>query len=297
MQHLYQEILHWLHQRGDTVGATRLLSTKRWNSLRSQKFEQPIVFYVGKPSCGFGIHAEAIDIGIWTKHVGDLVIIPAGRVRIYEKYSLVITNNISRFPTIGDTDNIDCIFLGNRTFNQPLVWDTKNIKSAVYAFESTEYFNQPLHWNMSKLENASYMFNRAHSFNQSLNWDTNCIQYTIYTFSRTYSFNKPLYFNTRNLLSSHHMFYAAKQFDQPLQWNTINLEDAGHMFCFADSFNQHLGWNTMNLQCACFMFYFAESFSKCLKWNTKNVLEKTNMFLGSKGSLKQYLYFFLHKTL
>ncbi|WP_029330104.1 BspA family leucine-rich repeat surface protein, partial [Metamycoplasma cloacale] len=44
------------------------------------------------------------------------------------------------------------------SFNQPLDWDTSNVKDMNFMFCECSAFNQPLDWDTTNVENMEYMF-------------------------------------------------------------------------------------------------------------------------------------------
>jgi hypothetical protein len=62
------------------------------------------------------------------------------------------------------------MFIVASSFNQPLHWDTGNVKYELYVLRRKS-FNQTFTWDTSNVENMSSMFHGALSFNQTLYLD------------------------------------------------------------------------------------------------------------------------------
>ena len=63
------------------------------------------------------------------------------------------------------------MFADASSFNQPLAFDTRNVRNMAYMFYYATSFNQPLAFDISNA-NIDGMFSGATSFNQS-NWNPN----------------------------------------------------------------------------------------------------------------------------
>ena len=86
------------------------------------------------------------------------------------------------------------------------------------------------------------------------------------------------------------MFFGATSFKGVLStWNTGQVVDMTGVFYCASSFNGVLSkWDTSKVTSMYQMFYNAVLFNQVLCWNCSNVIDNTNIFAGSGGSLSSY---------
>jgi len=125
----------------------------------------------------------------------------------------------SKYGHISDWDtsrvcDMRGLFLGARTFDQPLRWDTRNVHAMSGMFFNATAFNQPLPWDTRNVRIMSEMFCGATAFNQPLVW------------------------NTHNVHEMTGMFCGATAFNQPLSWDMRNVQSMRNMFLNASAFNR-----------------------------------------------------------
>ena len=102
--------------------------------------------------------------------------------------------NIDR-PDLTKVTNMESMFLGCPSFNQPLAgWDVSKVTDMGGMFSGCISFNQPLAgWDVSKVTNMGGMFSGCISFNQPLaGWDVSKVTNMNSMFSGCPSFNQPL---------------------------------------------------------------------------------------------------------
>ncbi|MFC2604387.1 MAG: BspA family leucine-rich repeat surface protein, partial [Bacteroidota bacterium] len=152
--------------------------------------------------------------------------------------------SISGWQTANVT-NMNYMFQGATSFNQPLNWNTANVTIMPGMFQGATSFNQLLNWNTANVTNMANMFYGATSFNQPLtNFNTQNVTDMAYMFCRATAFNQPLTnFNTQNVISMRGMFYQATAFNGDVNsWgNKVkNVTTIENMFDGATSFNHSL---------------------------------------------------------
>ena len=89
-----------------------------------------------------------------------------------------------------------CIF--NSSFNQPLNWNTENVKNMLGMFCNSQY-NQQLNWDVSKVTDMDSMFYNS-QYNHPLNWDVSNV--TVMT-----------------------NMFCNSQYNHPLNWDVSNVTD------------------------------------------------------------------------
>jgi surface protein len=70
-------------------------------------------------------------------------------------------------------------------------------------------FNQPLDFDSSNVKNMMGMFFKASRFNQPLDFDTSSVTTMVNMFYSASSFNQPLDFNTSSVTNMEYMFWRA----------------------------------------------------------------------------------------
>lgn len=150
-------------------------------------------------------------------------------------------------------------------FNDPNVisWDTSNVSSMIYIFQSATNFNQNISgWDTSKLTSMLGMFRDAPSFNQPIgSWDTS------------------------NVLSMAEMFYNHRDFNQDLSsWDTSKVVSTDYMFFTRNlepAFNGSLNnWDVSSVVSMSFMFFGCRNFNKPLdNWNVSSVTNMRGTFV------------------
>lgn len=203
------EVLHWMHQRGDTVGATRLKSAKRWKF--AENFERPIVANVFVIDVDIG-HSGIMEIrGNFLNYQDtDTVLYRSNsqfRVRIYNSKICQFYYFNGELKTIGDIKSLSSMF-SRSAFNKPLILDTSEVVDFSQMFYECSEFNQPLHWDMRSAENVSYIFYRAYSFNQTINWYTPKLRYICRAFSMAFNMSAKVYLNTKLVNDNDNVFYG-----------------------------------------------------------------------------------------
>jgi len=135
----------------------------------------------------------------------------------------------SKYGHISDWDtsrvcDMRGLFLGARTFDQPLRWDTRNVHAMSGMFFNATAFNQPLPWDTRNVRIMSEMFCGATTFNQPLVWNTHNVHEMTGMFCGATAFNQPLSWDMRNVQSMRNMFLNASAFNQPLHaWYASQL--------------------------------------------------------------------------
>ena len=186
-------------------------------------------------------------------------------------------NGITNFVTLGDIGITDLsgLFYYCNEFNGIISenFNTSKVTNMNSMFCGAESFNQPLEFDTSRVTDMGYMFYEASSFNQSLGdkFDTSMVTDMCYMFSNASSFNQSLgdKFNTSMVTNMSCMFHNAKSFNQSLEFDTSMVTDMGYMFCNAECFNQYLEFDTSSVTNMSYMFSNAISFNKDLNWIPK----------------------------
>jgi surface protein len=184
--------------------------------------------------------------------------------------------NVSEFDqpigkwNVGNVTDMGFMFYGASAFNHPVgAWNVSNVTSLVGIFQGASSFNQPIgEWNVSNVTDMSFMFYRASAFNQPIGqWSVG------------------------NVIVMRHIFYLASAFNQPIGgWNVGSVTDMEYMFYYASAFNQPIDtWNIENVSIMSHMFYGTTALQQPLVgcWDLTHVLERTNMFSGSRASNKR----------
>ncbi|CAK9016506.1 Uncharacterized protein SCF082_LOCUS13223 [Durusdinium trenchii] len=185
-------------------------------------------------------------------------------------------------------------FHGAKSFNQPLMWNTSNVRYMHYMFANASAFNQAVgSSDTSKVTTMESMFDGARSFNQSLDkWNTSSVVNMRYMFHNAVAFNQAVgSWDTSNVQNVKGMFAGASAFNQALgEWNTSAVTTMAGMFARAASFNQSLDkWNTSCVVDMSYTFRHAVVFNQAVgSWDTSQVTTVRSMFYGA-GSFNQSL--------
>ena len=192
--------------------------------------------------------------------------------------------NIDR-PDLTKVTNMESMFLGCPSFNQPLAgWDVSKVTSMGGMFSGCISFNQPLAgWDVSKVTNMGGMFSGCISFNQPLaGWDVSKVTNMNSMFSGCPSFNQPLNdWKVGSVTDMGYMFRGCPSFNQPLAgWDVSKVTDMGYMFLGCASFNQPLNdWKVGSVTDMGWMFYACSSFNQSLAgWDVSKVTKMRSMF-------------------
>lgn len=200
MEELFAEILHWMHQRGDTIGTTRVLSCRRWSKLGGMEFEQPtVVIGNGKPSNlyfadyraveidGTFIHLAGKDTNMYTdvtcltnveisqfqnpssSQIPVFSINVKFRARVYRPFFVSIKEPGLKFKTFGDVQLLLCTFAENVDIEDTR-FDVSKIIFMTKVFKDNTVFNKPLFWNTKNIYMMAHMFNNS-KYSQKIYWD------------------------------------------------------------------------------------------------------------------------------
>lgn len=205
-----------------------------------------------------GITIKARD---WAE-VGDTAEINNVIYTIVDKNTLVEMINsgldVSGVCTSKITDFTN-LFRG-KSFNQDIsTWDTSNVITMRWTFESAQSFNKDIsNWDVSNVISMKQMFANADRFNQDLSkWDTSSVT------------------------DMQGMFYSADSFNQSIDsWDVSNVVDMNNMFMYTKTFNSDLNsWDVSNVTQMIGMFSAAEAFNGNIsEWNTSKVTSMRGMF-------------------
>lgn len=215
---VYAEIAHWLHQKGDTIGFTRLCSCKKWG-LKNMNFEKPVVIKTADDVCEMSLGAGIVltdDLCYESLLFNQLYKIPGQRIRIYECVSLRIMNNIVQLCSIGNMPHLDDLFANNKFVNIPLLLNTSHVKTLQCTFMYSVY-NQPLFWDLRNVYSLDNLFYNS-LYNQPIDWHTPRLQFAVGMFAFNKMFNSPVKISTKNLINASYMFCGASSFNQEIVW-------------------------------------------------------------------------------
>jgi hypothetical protein len=157
---------------------------------------------------------------------------------------------ISSWITTAVTD-MQSTFSSNTVFNQPLAWDTSNVKKMGGMFLHAESFNRNInHFRVHNVDAMDSLFGHAYAFNQPLDqWDVSRVTSFAGIFGDARTFNQNVnIWDTSSAKRMGEAFRNALAFNQPLQnWNTTGVVDMPGMFSGAAAFNQNLSsWCVKN---------------------------------------------------
>ena len=190
-------------------------------------------------------------------------------------------------PDLSKVTNMEAMFLGCTSFNQPLNnWDLSKVTNMGSMFSGCASFNQPLNsWDVSKVTAMWSMFHGCTSFNQPLNnWDVSQVTRMGDMFSGCTSFNQPLNnWDVSKVTAMWSMFSGCTSFNQPLNsWDVSKVTDMGSMFLGCASFNQPLNsWDVSKVTDMENMFSGCTSFNQPLNyWDVSQVAGMWYMFSG-----------------
>lgn len=111
------------------------------------------------------------------------------------------------------------MFDGCGSFNQPLRFDTHNVRWMDAMFRGCTAFNQPLMFDTRAVINMQTMFAFCARFNQPVHFDTRAVTSMWAMFTYCTAFNQPLAFDTHNV-DMNAMFANCTAFNQPLhKWH------------------------------------------------------------------------------
>ena len=136
--------------------------------------------------------------------------------------------------------NMTNMFRRCNTFNQPLRFDTRDVRSMQFMFAACAAFNQPLTFDTRNVRNMELMFRGCTAFNQPLTLDTSAATDMYGTFSGCTTFNQPVHFDTHAVTNMGSMFFNCSAFNQPLAFDTRAVLDMRLMFSGCTAFNQPL---------------------------------------------------------
>ncbi len=218
-----------------------------------------------------------------------------------------VTNMKDMFYWAGNFNNGQTPQDGTVVPNNPITWNTTNVKdmSGIFAaawkfdqnlnnldmsnvnymdsaFNGAQMFNngqdpnvetpnQPLIWNTSNLESMNAMFVETFKFNQNLNsWDTSKVKIMSRVFASTLVFNNG---------------DVPGESNNPLTWNTSNVETMLNLFTDAHAFNQELkDWDTSKVKNMMQMFAFTDKFNQDVSGLETDSLENAiSMFYGASA--------------
>ena len=142
-----------------------------------------------------------------------------------------------------EATNMTRMFEGCSTFNQPLRFDTHNVRRMDAMFRECTAFNQPLIFDTRAAISMWAMFSGCTTFNQPVHFDTHAVTNMGAMFANCRAFNQPLTFNTRACESFNGMFDRCTSFNQPLhKWHhqpspRWRMPITTNMFDYCNSFN------------------------------------------------------------
>lgn len=171
MDHIFTYVIYWMHQRGDTIGATRLLSSQRWKSLPefSKNCEKPAVLILTGKCDPRGITEICPVGGVATFYnISSTLTLPKSRVRSFESIGL-ITGVVHKFYTIGSIEDISGLFAINHNHIPDLPFDTKHVKTMYRTFYNTPLIKSPF-WNTKNVTDFGACFADSPRFEQISNW-------------------------------------------------------------------------------------------------------------------------------
>ncbi|MFO0970879.1 MAG: BspA family leucine-rich repeat surface protein [Candidatus Saccharimonadales bacterium] len=203
-------------------------------------------------------------------------------------YATNLTIPATDAPDLSNVTDMDLMFFGATSFNQPIKhWDTSNVESMAALFSNASSFNQSLdNWNVENVADMTQMFHEASAFNGGLSgWQTNSLTDMVAMFYQATSFNQPINnFNVSGVTDMQSVFYEATLFNQPLNnWDVSNVTNMEYTFYEAAAFNSDTStWNTGNVTTMYRMFSHATAFNQPLNnWNVGNVTVMDKMFAGA----------------
>lgn len=204
--------------------------------------------------------------------------------------SLMLGGDITEVPATlhPSITSLSGMFFIAANFNDPNVsnWDTSNVTNMESVFNGATTFNQPLYWTTTAVTTTKSMFAGAASFNSDIS-DMNFTSITEMArmFMGATAFNQPVAgkFNLTNVTRPQAVFEAATSFNQPIDWDFSNVIDLNGFFANATSFNQDIsGWNVSNVSEFHEMFNGTTAFDTDLSaWNVSGGYGMTNMFAGT----------------
>jgi len=193
-----------------------------------------------------------------------------------------LTDVPSHLPS--GVQDINGIFAHTGSLNDASIsaWDTSNVTTMAYAFQSSAFNRSLGGWNTSQVTDFHAMFLRATAFDQDLsNWDTSSVT-TMRKMFRDTQFNGDLSdWNTSNVQSLQGMFRGAGLFNQDISnWDVSSVTNFYRMFYESSSFAQDLsGWDTgagTNFES---MFFEVGSFNSDLSsWDMSSAVHLFGMF-------------------
>ena len=228
----------------------------------------------------------------------------------------LVTSYLSGDPTlppiidwdVKEVTNMNFLFK-NTTLNEPLNWNTRNVKSMKGTFENCRAFNQPLSWDTSSVEDMSEMFmncilfdhggqeivfntSRVKTmadmftgcieFNQSIQFDTSNVTIMTSMFNRCFKMNQPIRFDTRRLTKMNYMFTECINFDQPIEFDTRNVTNMTSMFDKCFRFNSSIRLDTSRVTDMSSMFSNCHKFNQDIRFKTERVKDMSEMFYECK---------------
>jgi surface protein len=173
-----------------------------------------------------------------------------------------------------------------------------------YLFAGFETFNEPLHWNTRNVKTMRFMFHKAATFNQPISFDTRAVTDMFFMFSYASSFNQPLSFDTRNVTDMRHMFYGATSFNQPLDFDMQKVSSLGADGMFVNTaIQKRFGITTLKdiPPDHPYIIWSKQTISKARNWNRRKnyvkILSESGFLDGTSRRRHPALSLAAHKTL
>ena len=132
-----------------------------------------------------------------------------GTFRGCKSFNQPLTLNEPFVWDVRNVENMASTFEECAIFDQPfdsIRWSTTKVTSMMAMFRNAARFNQPLEFDTRNVRNMNYTFAGCTSFNQPLAWDTQNVETMVRTFAGCSNFNQVLNWNMRSVTNDEHMY-------------------------------------------------------------------------------------------
>lgn len=196
----------------------------------------------------------------------------------------VFNQDLATWDVVNIT-NANACFASATSYNQPIVWNTSNLITAVSMLSYCTAFNQPLNnFNTSKLKTLDNMLAGCVNFNQPINFTLPEATSVGFMLRGCSKFNNPVVLQGASKLTNVSGLFA----DCPLFNQAFNLDSisiivfATQMFYNCSSLNIRPTMNTNAIQRFDFMFQGATIFNQNIRtWNVTSAVSWANFRTGS----------------